>query len=81
MTRAECGELRRMHRAEIRAHLLMHHRLTLSGLAARLDVSVESVSATIRGRMHSPKVLGALRDRGVPEKYLFDPRKCGKEAA
>lgn len=81
MTRRECGELRRMHRAKIRAYLLMYHRLTLSGLAEEIGVSVESVSATIRGRMHSPKVLGALRGRGVPEKYLFDPRKCGKEAA
>ena len=79
MTRAECGAQRRGYRAVIRAHLLMHHQLTLSGLAERIGVSVESVSGTIRGKMHSPKVLNALRVRGVPEHYLFDPRKCGKQ--
>ena len=81
MTRRECGERRRKHRAEIRAYLLMHHRLTLSALAERIGVSVESVSGTIRGRMHSPKVLDALREKGVPEKYLFDPRKITQNAA
>lgn len=79
MTRTECGQRRQRYRSQIRAHLLMHHNLTLSGLARLVGVSVESVSGTIRGRIHSPRVLQALRDRGVPEKYLFDPHTvCAK---
>ena len=44
----------------------------------------EAVSATILGKNHSERVLNALRSAGVPEKYLFDPRRveaAGKEAA
>ena len=44
-------------------------------IAYELGVSRSAVSATILGKRHSPRILDALRDAGVPEKYLFDPRK------
>ena len=34
----------------------------------------ENVLKVINGNGHSPRVLDALREIGVPEKYLFDPR-------
>jgi len=40
----------------------------------------QNVSKTLVGISHSPRVMDALRKLGVPEKYLFDPRKF-KEAA
>ena len=68
--------------------LRIHEALRRNGrsatvLARELGVSCE-VSATILGKNHSPRVLDALRAAGVPEKYLFDPRRmerAGKEAA
>ena len=48
-------------------------------LAERVGVTRQSVSQVINGTSHSPRVLGALRDVGVPEKYLFDPRLVGDE--
>ena len=53
-------------------------------VAYELGISRASVSATILGKNHSARVLDALRSAGVPEKYLFDPRRveaAGKEAA
>lgn len=43
-------------------------------VAYEIGVSREAVSATILGKNHSTRVLDALRDAGVPEKYLRDPR-------
>lgn len=43
-------------------------------VAAELGISRASVSSTILGKNHSPRVLDALREAGVPEQYLFDPR-------
>lgn len=43
---------------------------------ARLaGVSNQTVSATISGFRHSPRVLDALREMGIPEQLLFDPRQ------
>lgn len=44
-------------------------------VARAADVSVQSVSATLNGFRHSPKVLEALRTMGIPENLLFDPRR------
>ncbi|WP_418169299.1 hypothetical protein [Akkermansia sp.] len=46
----------------------------MSELGRRIGVTAELVSATVRGKKHSPRVLDALRREGVPDWYLFDPR-------
>lgn len=38
-------------------------------------VTRQTVSATMNGYRHSPRVLNALRTLGVPERLLFDPRR------
>ena len=48
-------------------------------VAAELGISRVSVSSTILGKNHSPRVLDALRAAGVPERYLFDPRNADAE--
>ena len=81
-------------RRELGAHrcfwsLRIHEALRRNGRSARtiayeLEISESAVSATILGKNHSARVLEALRSSGVPEKYLFDPRRigaAGKEAA
>ena len=40
-----------------------------------VGLSHQSVRKTLIGENHSPRVLDALREIGVPEKYLFDPRR------
>ncbi|WP_446424057.1 helix-turn-helix domain-containing protein [Mailhella sp.] len=72
MTRAECARRRYLNRYKIRA-ILDDHGLSMSELARRIGVTAEAVSATIRGKRHSPKVLDALRSLGVPEKFLNTP--------
>lgn len=49
--------------------------MTATTLAYAIGLSKKSVGATILGRNHSPRVLDALRAAGVPEEYLFDPRR------
>lgn len=44
-------------------------------VATKAGVSPQTVSATMNGFRHSPKVLDALRAFGVPERYLYDPRR------
>lgn len=80
MNRATCGIRRFEHQYFIKA-ILDERGITMSELGRRLGVSVETVSATVRGKRHSPKVLDALKLIGVPSKYLFDPHAKGKEAA
>ena len=80
MTREECGHLRYEARYAIRA-ILVERGLSMSELGRRIGVSAELVSATVRGKKHSPRVLAALRDSGVPEQYLFDPRLARDKAA
>ena len=58
----------------------IHEALRRNGMSAavvayELGISRASVSATILGKNHSARVLDALRSAGVPEKYLFDPRR------
>lgn len=38
-------------------------------------VTPQTVSATMNGYRHSPRVLNALRTFGIPEHLLFDPRR------
>lgn len=43
-------------------------------------VTRQTVSATMNGYRHSPRVLNALRTLGVPERLLFDPRRTENAA-
>lgn len=43
-------------------------------------VTPQTVSATMNGFRHSPRVLEALRTFGVPEHLLFDPRRASRVA-
>lgn len=43
-------------------------------VAILAGVSKQTVSATMNGYRHSPRVLNALRILGIPEELLFDPR-------
>ena len=43
-------------------------------------VTRQTVSATMNGFRHSPRVLDALRSFGVPERLLFDPRRASRAA-
>ena len=49
-------------------------------VAAAAGVTPQTVSATMNGFRHSPRVLDALRFFGIPEHLLFDPRRA-KNAA
>ena len=44
-------------------------------VAVVAGVTRQTVSATMNGYRHSPRVLNALRTLGVPERLLFDPRR------
>ncbi len=50
-----------------------------SDVAEVAGVSPQTVSATMNGFRHSPRVLNTLRSLGVPEKLLFDPRQMENE--
>lgn len=74
MLRAACGARRARFRFRI------YEALALTGtsgaaIARQLGLQRASVSKVISGNGHSPVVLDALRDAGVPEEYLFDPRR------
>lgn len=43
-------------------------------------VSKQTVSATMNGFRHSPRVLNALRIMGIPEALLHDPRNANSAA-
>ena len=47
-------------------------------VAEMAGVTRQTVSATMNGYRHSPRVLEALRSFGIPERLLFDPRKTAK---
>ena len=83
LVRARIGERRCFYSMRIHEALRRNGR-TATVIAYELKVSLSAVSATILGKNHSARVLDALRSAGVPEKYLFDPRRveaAGKEAA
>ena len=79
--RATCGARRARNRWRIYEAL---EKAGTSGaaIARQLGVSRAAVSNVITGNGHSPVVLDALREAGVPEKYLYDPRQsAAKEVA
>ena len=47
-------------------------------VATLAGVSKQTVSNTMNGFRHSPRVLDALRDLGIPETLLYDPRKVSE---
>ena len=49
-------------------------------VAEGAGVTPQTVSATMNGFRHSPRVLEALRTFGVPERLLFDPRRASRVA-
>ena len=71
--RAELGTRRCRYRFRFREVLELNGH-TLSSLADELGVSAPAVSRTIRGKLHSTKVLDWFKDKGLSEKYLCDPR-------
>lgn len=79
MTRAICGYRRFQYRNDIRATLLKGG-LNMAQFARKIGVSPEAVSSTLLGKKHCPQVLDALKEFGIPEEYLFDPRDQSKVA-
>lgn len=61
--------------------VLRNQGLTGVSIAEKIGISRQCVSQTINGKTHNRKVLDALREVGVPEKYLFDPRQAQNEQA
>lgn len=76
---AECGRKRRQNKLQIRAALL-HNGHTEVSVAQQLGVTSQMVCMVIGGVVHSEKILKALREAGVPESYLHDPRSEGHHA-
>lgn len=74
MTNIEYGNRRYKYRYKIREYLDAQ-KISMSELGRRIGLSCQAVSETIRGQMNSPRILNALRELGVPEKYLFDPHQ------
>lgn len=73
MSRAECAQQRYKSRYKIR-EFLDDRDISMSELGRRIGVSGVAVQRTVQGKSHSPRVLEALRQLGVPEALLFDPR-------
>ena len=73
LVRAKIGERRCFYSRRIHEAWRRNGR-TATVIAYELKVSLSAVSATILGKNHSARILDALRDAGVPDKYLFDPR-------
>ena len=72
---------RRLGAQRAEASHLIRHEMRVRGysgrsLARALGCSDVNVSRTVSGNAHSPLVLDALRELGVPEQYLFDPRRA-----
>lgn len=70
----QCGALRYEYSFRI-YEVLRKNGLNGDKLAKQLGMSRQAVCQVINGINHSQKVLDALREIGVPEEYLFDPRK------
>lgn len=73
--RAELGARRCAQRWCIRQEMERNGLSTIRSLAQYVGVSTEIVSKTLLGEKHSPKVLDALRNLGIAENLLFDPRQ------
>lgn len=53
----------------------------MAGVATELGVHRSLVANTVAGASHNGRVLDKLRELGVPEHYLFDPRRENERAA
>lgn len=74
IARATCGEKRCSHSYRIH-EALARAGISSIGLARKLGVSPQAVSNVLLGKSHSARILDAMRKLGVPEEFLFDPRK------
>jgi hypothetical protein len=79
--KAELGAKRCYYRKRLEDYMYRAGFRSCNALAARIGLTGEAVRLTLSGQRHTPVVLDALRDLGVPEKYLFDPRKFADRAA
>lgn len=80
ITRSELGDKRCFWSMRIYEHL-KRNGISPASIAHKLGITPQAVTQTIRGKSHSKRVLEALREEGVPERFLFDPRRQEKEAA
>lgn len=78
--RRRCGAARARMRYRIR-EALDRNGIDLKTIAERVGVSPPAVQKVVGGYTHSKRILQALREAGVPEKYLFDPRTAEKGEA
>lgn len=69
----ECGLARNRVRRRIQEHLDRVGK-SMADVARELGVSRQLVASTVSGEKHNARVLSKLRELGVPERYLFDPR-------
>lgn len=74
----QCGFERAKRKRDIQKVMDAKGKTQVS-LASDLGISRQAVSATINGIIHSPAVLDALREIGVPASLLFDPRATRDE--
>jgi hypothetical protein len=68
-------------RAEVKHLILaemMRRKHTIPSFASSLGCSYHLVWYVLSGKKHSPRVLNGLRELGVPEYLLFDPRSEGQ---
>ncbi len=56
--------------------ILDDHEKNFANVAEMAGVTPQTVSATMNGIRHSPRVLDALRNLGIPERLLCDPRRA-----
>ena len=78
MNSVQCGAARNRVRRRIQEHL-DGLGFNMASFGREIGVRRQLVHATIVGAKHNRKVLNALKDLGVPEKYLFIPE--GRERA
>lgn len=71
--RLECGLARNRVRRRIQEHLDRVGK-SMADVGRELGVTRQLVAATVAGANHNARVLSRLRELGVPERYLFDPR-------
>jgi transcriptional regulator with XRE-family HTH domain len=70
----ELGLARNSVRRRIQEHL-DSVGINMADIARDLGVTRSLVTNTVAGANHNARVLDRLRDVGVPEQYLFDPRR------
>ena len=77
MNSVQCGAARNRVRRRIQEHL-DGLGFNMASFGREIGVRRQLVHATIVGAKHNRKVLNALKDLGVPEKYLFIPEERGR---